>query len=329
MMSKIPVIIDTDPGHDDVFAIMLALASDKIDVKAITTICGNSTVENTTKNALNVLSYFGRGDIPVAMGCADPMMHPLDRRAGIKVHGESGLEGPVFAPHDLKPVDMKAVDLIAKVLKESEEKVVLAPLGPLCNIALLFLTYPELKDKIAYITLMGGNTLQGNVTPAAEYNIWVDPESAYVVFESGVPIVMHSINSTEAAGVSFDTIDEWKKIDTRAGKLAGELLDFYGISKKLRGLKTVNICDANAVAYIIDPSLYKTFDTDVTVDLVGEHTRGQTVVEFRKAANGREDLDSYYTRMLHRHFHKNCSVVIEADAEGFAKLITETLYKLN
>ncbi len=328
MMSKIPVIIDTDPGHDDVFAIMLALASDKIDVKAITTVCGNSTVENTTKNALNVLSYFGRGDIPVAMGCADPMMHPLDRRAGIKVHGESGLEGPVFAPHDLKPVDMKAVDLIAKVLKESEEKVVLAPLGPLCNIALLFLTYPELKDKIAYITLMGGNTLQGNVTPAAEYNIWVDPESAYVVFESGVPIVMHSINSTASAGITFELMEEWGKIDTKGGKLAAELLEFYSRYAKERKT-TINICDANAVAYIIDPDLYKTFDTDVTVDLVGEHTRGQTVVEFRKAANGREDLDSYYTRMLHRHFHKNCSVVIEADAEGFAALLTEALKKLD
>ena len=328
-MNKIPVIIDTDPGHDDAFAIMMALASDKIEVKAVTTVCGNSTVENTTKNALNILSYFGRGDIPVAMGCADPMCHPLDRSAGIKVHGESGLEGPVFEPHDLKPVEMKAVDLIAKILKESEEKVVLAPLGPLCNIALLFLTYPELKEKIAYITLMGGNTMQGNVTPAAEYNVWVDPESAYVVFESGVPIVMHSINSTQAAGVPYEKIDEWKSIGTRGGKLAGELLDFYGASKRMRGLGTVNICDANAIAYIIDPSIYKTFDTDVTVDLVGEHTRGQTVVEFRKSANGREDLDSYYTRMLHRHFRKNCSVVIEADAGRFADLIEETLKKLN
>ncbi len=326
-MSKIPVIIDCDPGHDDVFAIMLALASDKIDIKAITTTCGNSTVENTTQNALNVLNYFGRGDIPVAMGCADPMLFPLDRSAGKKVHGESGLEGPVFPTHNLKPVDMKAVDLIAKILRESEDKVVIAPLGPLCNIALLFICYPELKEKIAYITLMGGNTYGGNVTPSAEYNIWVDPESAYVVFEGGVPIIMHSINSTNMASVDDATVESWKQIDTKGGKLAVELMDFYTISSKARNKKTYNICDANAIAYIIDPSLYEILYTDVEVDLVGEHTRGRTVTELRTRANGM-DLESYYQKYLHRHYRKNCGAVINADAEGFAKLVTESLKKL-
>ncbi|MGI5888866.1 MAG: nucleoside hydrolase [Oscillospiraceae bacterium] len=327
-MDRIPVIIDTDPGHDDVFAIMTALASDRIDIKAITTVCGNSTVENTTRNALNVLNYFGRGDIPVAMGCSRPMMHELDRSGGIKVHGESGLDGPVFPEHNLKPVDMKAVDLIAKVLRESSEKVVIAPLGPLCNIALLMLTYPELKEKIAYITLMGGNTYNGNVTPAAEYNIYVDPESAYVVFESGVPIVMHSINSTFAAAVTFDRLEAWKHIDTRGGRLASDLIDFYVIASRKRGFDRINICDANAVAYIVDPSLYETFDTDVTVDLTGEFTRGQTVVEFRSRANGGGDLDEYYVSKLHRHFRRNCSVVVRSDADGFYKLLTESLRKL-
>ena len=328
-MSKIPVIIDTDPGHDDVFAIMLALASDKIDVKAITTVCGNSTVENTTRNALNVLNYFGRGDIPLAMGCAKPMLYPLDRRAGIKVHGESGLEGPVFEPHDLKPVDMKAVDLIAKVLRESDEKVVLAPLGPLCNIALLFLTYPELKEKIAYISMMGGNTYQGNVTPSAEYNVWVDPESAYVVFEGGVPIVMHSINSTAAAGVHKEDMELWASTDTKAGKLAKDLLEFYVRYSVANNKPSVNICDANAVAYIIDPSIYKTFKTDVEVDLVGEFTRGQTVVEFREHANGSESLNESYNRILHRDFKRNCDVVVDVDQPAFVRLLTEAIQKLN
>jgi len=327
-MSKIPVIIDCDPGHDDVFAIMLALASDKIDVKAITTVCGNSTVENTTKNALNILSYFGRGDIPVAMGCSDPMLYPLNRESGKKVHGESGLEGPVFEPHDLKTVDMKAVDLIAKVLRESDEKVVLAPLGPLCNIALLFMTYPELKEKIAYITLMGGNTFEGNVTPSAEYNIWVDPESAHVVFEGGVPIIMHSINSTKMASVGEDALELWSTIDTKGGKLAGELMEFYTRASKARGLKKYNICDANAIAYIINPDLYKVRWTDVTMDLVGEHTRGRTVVELRTKANGTETLQDYYRRYHHRDYRENCGVVLDVDAKAFEDLITESLKKL-
>ena len=324
-MSKIPVIIDCDPGHDDAFAIMMALASDQIDLKAITTTCGNSTLENVTKNALNLLSALGRKDIPVAMGCADPMLAPLDCTPGKLGHGESGMDGPVFPAHDLKPVDKKAVDLMADILRESEEKVVIAALGPLCNIALLFICYPELKEKIAYLSIMGGSLYEGNVTGAAEYNIWVDPESAHVVFESGVPFVLHSTTSTQTTAVGAETVKLWSSIDTKGGHLAKDLLAFY--ARHLSETFPCNLFDANAVAYILKPELYQLVWTDAQIDLVGQHTRGRTVVELRERANG-IDLETYYQRYLHRPYRKNCGAVLSGDKEGFIRLVTESLERL-
>ena len=319
-MSRIPVIIDTDPGHDDAFAIMMALASDKLEVKAITTVCGNSTVENTTKNALNILSLFDRTDIPVAMGRGDPMLGKLDRNGGKRVHGESGLEGPVFPPLQAKPVDMNAVDLIAKVVKESEQKVVLAPLGPLCNIAAFVLSYPELLDRIEMISMMGGNTFWGNVTPGAEYNIYVDPESAQVVFQSGIPIVMHSINSVHLGKVSDKDIEQWRSFHNKAGKFADEMMEIYTIYPKKIGSKFYRICDAHAIAYLIDPSIFTTVLTHVEVDLCGQFTRGRTVADLRdkatKKLNGAADTPD------------NCHVVTDVDSDRFVALLTESIRTL-
>ncbi|WP_105205528.1 nucleoside hydrolase [Neobittarella massiliensis] len=323
-MRKIPLIIDTDPGHDDAFAIMLALSSDKLDVKAITTVCGNSTVENTTQNALNILTLLGRTDIPVAKGIGKPMLQPLDRSGGIKVHGESGLDGPVFGPPACQPVEMHAVDLMAKIVRESEEKVTLAPLGPLCNIAAFILCYPELIQKIERISIMGGSVFSGNVTPSAEYNIFVDPESAQVVFSSGIPVIMHSIGSTGSARVSDDDIQVWRELGTNAGNFAGELMDFYKLSSKDRGFSSYNICDAHAVAYLIDPSIYETFHTYVEVDLVGQFTRGQTVADMRT----NEGSISRYYQTQHKEFVKNCYVVTKVDRQAYVDLLTDALKKL-
>ena len=319
-MSKIPVIIDTDPGHDDTFAIMMALASDKLEVKAVTTVCGNSTVENTTKNALNILSLFGRTDIPVAMGRGDPMLGKLDREGGKRVHGESGLEGPVFPPPLFDMVDMNAVDLIAKIIKESEQKIVLAPLGPLCNIAAFILSYPELLGRIEMISMMGGNTFAGNVTPGAEYNVYVDPESAQVVFQSGIPIVMHGINSVQLGRVYDKDVEEWRGFHNKAGKLADELMEFYTIYSKKTGRKSYCICDAHAVAYLIDPSIYTTVCTHVEVDLCGQYTRGRTVA----------DLRDEFTRKLNGAADKadNCHVVTDVDSDRFVALLTESIRTL-
>lgn len=326
-MSKIPLIIDTDPGHDDTFAIMLALSSEKIDVKGITTVCGNSTVENTTNNAVKLLSRLGITNVPVVKGIADPMLFPLDREGGKRVHGESGLEGPWFPEPMFQPLEMNAVDFIAKVVKESKEKVVLAPLGPLCNIAAFILSYPELLDRIDYISLMGGSIYHGNVTPSAEYNVYVDPESAQVVFSSGITVVMHSIDSVRLGKVTQKDVDLWGSLGTNAGQFAVELMEFYTRHSKAIGRPYYVICDPHAIAYIIDPSIYTTVHTRVEVELGGEHSRGRTVTELRKRANA-GSVEDYYNKVLHKPYVQNCLAVTDVNNEVFVSMLTESLKKL-
>lgn len=178
-MSKIPVILDCDPGHDDAIAIIIACASDKLDVKAITTVGGNQTIEKTSTNALKVLEFIGK-DIAVAKGANSPIRRELE--IAPEVHGDTGMDGPVLPDASTKVAKLSAVEMIAKVLKESDKKVTLIPTGPLTNIAIFLLAYPELKQKIERISLMGGAAIGGNWTPAAEFNILVDPEAAAIVF---------------------------------------------------------------------------------------------------------------------------------------------------
>ena len=177
-MPKIPIIMDCDPGHDDAIALLWALSEpEKLDLKAVTIVAGNQTLANTTRNALRVLTFAGRTDIPVAMGADRPLMRPsiFEQGATEMVHGQSGLDGPAMPEPGFEPVPMRALDLLIKTIEESEEKITLVPTGPLTNVAALFLVRPDLKAKIERISLMGGGSYTGNWTPAAEYNIDVDP----------------------------------------------------------------------------------------------------------------------------------------------------------
>ena len=195
-MKRIPIILDGDPGHDDAIAWVLAKGSPMLDIRGVTSVCGNQTIEKTTYNAQRICTLIDL-HVPTAMGrlrplISDPIIAPT-------VHGESGLDGPALPEPDFELEDMDAVTLMAKLIQESDEPITLVPTGPLTNVAALLMAYPELKEKIARISLMGGGVQYGNWTPAAEFNILVDPEAAAVVFESGIPIIMAGLDVTEKA----------------------------------------------------------------------------------------------------------------------------------
>ena len=195
-LKKIPVILDGDPGHDDAIAWVLARASRELDILAVTSCCGNQTIEKTTYNALRVCTLIGL-DASVGKGCPHPLLN--DVMNAPSVHGESGLDGPALPEPAFAPSELPAPELMAKVLREAKEPVTIVATGPQTNVAALLLAHPELKGKIARISLMGGGIATGNWTPAAEFNILVDPEAAKIVFTSGVPITMAGLDVTEKA----------------------------------------------------------------------------------------------------------------------------------
>ena len=206
MTKPIPILLDGDPGHDDAMAWMLAQSSPLLEIRGVTSVCGNQTIEKTTYNAQRVMTLLGI-DAPLAKGRTGPLI--AEHMAAPSVHGESGLDGPVLPEPAVFPVDLPACALMAKVLEESTEPVTLVPTGPLTNVASLLLTRPDLKGKIAGISMMGGGVTHGNWTPAAEFNILVDPEAADLVFRSGIPITMAGLDVTEKALVfpeDFETI---------------------------------------------------------------------------------------------------------------------------
>ncbi|EPD0010926.1 nucleoside hydrolase, partial [Escherichia coli] len=198
----LPILLDCDPGHDDAIAIVLALASPELDVKAITSSAGNQTPEKTLRNVLRMLTLLNRTDIPVAGGAVKPLMRELI--IADNVHGESGLDGPALPEPTFAPQNCTAVELMAKTLRESAEPVTIVSTGPQTNVALLLNSHPELHSKIARIVIMGGAMGLGNWTPAAEFNIYVDPEAAEIVFQSGIPVVMAGLDVTHKAQIHVE-----------------------------------------------------------------------------------------------------------------------------
>ncbi len=292
MNGRIPVILDGDPGHDDAIAWVLAKASPMLDIRAVTSVCGNQTIEKTTYNAGRIMTLIGL-DVPLAAGrvkplVADPIIAPT-------VHGQSGLDGPALPEPKNRPVDMDACALMAKVLAQSAEPVALIPTGPLTNVASLLLLYPHLKPKIRRIHLMGGGIAYGNWTPAAEFNILVDPEAADVVFRSGVPITMAGLDVTEKALVFPTDFERIRALGNPVAKVVAEWLDFfYGFHRSI-GYAGAPVHDAVAVASLVRPELMKTEEMYVQIELTGDYCRGATVGDrlgiWKKPANARCILD--------------------------------------
>ncbi|WP_440893083.1 pyrimidine-specific ribonucleoside hydrolase RihA [Aeromonas dhakensis] len=305
----LPVILDCDPGHDDAIALILALASPELKVLAVTTSAGNQTPDKTLNNALRILTLLGRDDIPVAAGAPKPLARELI--IADNVHGESGLDGPKLPDPAFAPVSMTALELMARCLRESPEPVTLVPTGPLTNIALLLAAHPELKSKIARIVLMGGAAGAGNWTPAAEFNIYVDPEAADMVFKSGIPITMCGLDVTHQAQVMDEDIERVRAITNPVAQCVAGLLDFFMIYHRdpKWGFAGAPLHDPCTIAWLLAPALFHGVECRVDIETGGTHTSGMTVVD-RYGLTGKS---------------ANALVLLGLDRAGFIDLLVTRL----
>lgn len=276
----LPLILDCDPGHDDAIALVLALASPELSLKAVTSSAGNQTPEKTLRNVLRMLTLLGRSDIPVAGGAAKPLMRELI--IADNVHGESGLDGPALPEPGFAAQNCTAVELMAKVLRESEEPVTIVATGPQTNVALLLNSHPELRSNIARIVMMGGAMGLGNWTPAAEFNIFVDPEAAEIVFQSGLPVVMAGLDVTHRAQIMAADIERFRAIGNPVAVTVAELLDFFMEYHKADkwGFQGAPLHDPCTIAWLLNPEIFTTVERWVGVETQGKYTQGMTVVDY-------------------------------------------------
>ena len=305
----LPIILDCDPGHDDAIALVLALASPELELKAVTSSAGNQTPDKTLRNVLRMLTLLKRGDIPVAGGAIKPLMRDLI--IADNVHGESGLDGPALPEPDFAPQDCTAVELMANVLRESTEPVTLVSTGPQTNVALLLNGHPELHAKIARIVIMGGAMGLGNWTPAAEFNIFVDPEAAEIVFQSGIPVVMAGLDVTHQAQIMAEDIERFRRIGNPVATTVAELLDFFMEYHKTEkwGFQGAPLHDPCTIAWLLKPEIFTTVERWVGVETQGKYTQGMTVVDYYFLTGNRP----------------NTTVMTNINREAFVDLLAERL----
>ena len=310
-MTPTPIILDCDPGHDDAIALLLAVASPEVELIGVTTVGGNQTVDKTTNNALRVLELAGRSDVPVYRGADRPFIRA--QHVAAHVHGESGLDGPDLPQPSAQARVLHAVDYLAQEIRARSGKVTLIPTGPLTNIGLLFALHPDALPE--RIVLMGGAIGEGNRTPAAEFNIWADPEAAQRVFLAGLDTTMVGLDVTHRALITDDHTEQMRGSGA-VGKVVAELMDFYARFHKSRypDLDGSPMHDPVCVAHVIDPSLMSVLDAFIEVDCSGGPSWGRTNVDWR----GRE------------HFgDPNAKVGVDIDGERFAQLIVERITSLD
>ncbi len=301
------IVIDCDPGHDDAIAILLALASPELELVGVTTVAGNQTLDKTTRNALVALEVGGRADIPVAAGAETPLRREL--RTAAHVHGESGLDGPELFEPSASPVAAHAADFLAELI---EPGVVLVPTAPLTNVALMLERHPDVPDRLERIVWMGGSIAEGNITPAAEFNSFVDPEAAAIVFASGIPITMIGLDVTHRALFTRAHAEGLREAG-RAGRFVAELSDFFqAFHERSYHFDGSPIHDAMAVAHVVDPTLVTTRHANVAVETRSELCDGRTVVDLRGVTGRRENAD----------------VGVDVDADAFLELLVSRLASL-
>lgn len=275
MLKRRPIIIDTDPGIDDAVAIAAAVFCESLDVKLISTVSGNVSIEHTTKNAQKLVEFFGK-DIPVAKGSSKPLIKQLEDASHI--HGETGMAGYEFPEPTKELHEKNSIEAMREVILNSEEKITIVPIGPLTNIALLLKTYPEVKENIEEIVLMGGSSGRGNHTPAAEFNIYADPEAAKIVFAQGVKIVVCPLDVTSIATLDLETINKLRDMN-KVGEMFYSLFNHYrGGSVSKGGLK---MHDLTTIAYLDNPELFEKVETFVDVETAPGYTEGFMIVDFR------------------------------------------------
>ncbi|MET5963344.1 ribonucleoside hydrolase RihC [Citrobacter amalonaticus] len=299
---RLPIILDTDPGIDDAAAIAAALFAPQLDLQLMTTVAGNVSVEKTTRNALQLL-HFWNADIPLAQGAATPLLRPL--RDAAYVHGESGMEGYDFVEHDRQPLAKPAFIALRDALISAPEPITLVAIGPLTNIALLLMHYPECNFNIRRLVIMGGSGGRGNFTPNAEFNIAVDPEAAARVFESGIEIVMCGLDVTNQAMLTPDYLASLPTLN-RTGKMLHALFSHYRSGTMRTGVRMHDLC---AIAWLVRPDLFTVKPCFVAVETRGDYTAGTTVV----------DIEGRMNRPA------NVQVALEINVAAFQQWVAEVL----
>ncbi|MCB1496817.1 MAG: nucleoside hydrolase [Bauldia sp.] len=308
------IIIDTDPGQDDAVAILLALASpEDFDVLGIVAVNGNVGLAQNAKNALTVVELSGRTDIPVYAGCERPMRRPLV--SGAHVHGPTGLDGPDLPDPTIRLQEQHGVDFIIETLRREEPgTVTLCTLGPLTNIAMALVKAPDIAARVRELVMMGGAYFEvGNITPAAEFNIYVDPEAADIVLTSGIPIVMIPLDVTHGVLSFQDRLDGFAGLGNKAGKAVAEMLTFsqrFDLDKY--GSEGAPLHDPCVIAWLLKPGLFEGRQINVTIETASELTLGMTVAD--------------YWRITDRP--KNVLYLRSADDKGFYALLNERLARL-
>jgi purine nucleosidase len=308
------IIIDTDPGQDDAVAILLALASpEEIELLGITAVAGNVPLDLTAKNARKVCEVAGRADVKVFAGCDRPLAHTLVTAE--HVHGKTGLDGPDLPEPAMPLQDQNGVDFIIETLRaEPPGTVTLCPLGPLTNIATALQKAPDIAEKVQEIVLMGGAYFEvGNITPAAEFNIYVDPEAAEIVFKSGIPIVVMPLDVTHKALVTAARNDAFRALGTDPGRVVAEWTDFFErFDKEKYGSAGAPLHDPTVIAYLIRPELFAGRHVNVEIETQSDLTRGMTVADWWRVTDRAP----------------NAMFMGDLDADGFFALLTERIGRL-
>lgn len=309
--STIPVSLDCDPGHDDAIALLLAVQSPRIDLRAVTTTFGNCSLEDATRNALRILSLAGATTTQVARGAAGSLTGHSE--LGNYVHGVSGLDGPELPEPTFQPTDLAAPELMRTVIESSDRPVTLVATGPITNVAELLQQYPSVVAKVAEIVFMGGSTERGNHTPTAEFNTYADPEALAVVLASGLPIKMVGLNLTHQALATPAVVDRMRSMEHDIGRICGEWMGFFGSSyRDVWDFESPPVHDPCTIAALIDPELITWQECFVAVETSGEWTRGTTVV----------DLHDRYERPV------NVQVAMRLDAARYWDLVLAAIDSL-
>ena len=307
------IIIDTDPGQDDAVAILLALASPELDVLGITAVAGNVPLKLTEKNARKICELAGKSETKVFSGAIRPMVRPLVTAE--EVHGKTGLDGPDLPEPKMPLQKQHAVDFIVETLLAHEPgTVTLCPLGPLTNIALALNRAPEIAGRIREIVLMGGGFFEGgNVTPAAEFNIYVDPHAADVVFRAGIPLVVMPLDVTHKALTTAKRVEAFRSLGNTVGAATAQMLEFFErFDENKYGTDGGPLHDPCVIAYLLEPEIFAGRDCNVTVETQSELTMGMTVIDWWDVTKR----------------PKNARVMRDIDHDRFFALLAERLGRL-
>ena len=288
-MKRQNIILDCDPGHDDAIALLLACYSPKLNLLGVSTCSGNQTVEKTSRNASNLLHYFLRENIPLAVGNPNPLVR--ESRICPEIHGESGLDGFDFPQYEHKYCDLKGYELIIKLLKENED-VIMVTTGPMTNLALAIKHEPNIVNRIKEIVLMGGSTNEGNITKAAEFNILVDPEAADICFSCGVPLRMLGLNVTRQILVKDEIVEKAEKLHTRGSDLFVKLMKVFNYNQRtFFGLEAGPLHDPATIVSLINDRAFRFEKMNVKIDTSFTDQAGKTICSDKEPYNALVAVD--------------------------------------